>query len=380
MKKQIAFLSIAVLLVIAFSFVYLYPATTGQVIREEPIALGFIAPLSGELSNWGESMRVGVELAAAEINAKGGINGEKLVIHYEDDQCDEANTILAYNKLVTTKNVEAIIGPLCSGTVLAVAPLSQQDKVILFSPVATATAISEAGDYVFRNSVSNGYQGEYLGEVIQDKLDLNFAAVIYVNNDYGNTLSTAFTRSFSRKGGEVLLQEAYNPDTTDFKGILTKIKAMNPDALIVISYGREGGIIARQAKELGLAKPIIGSDNFGTEEVVETAGNAIDGSYFVSPGLDESYPLISSFVGKHVSAYGSKPAILWASANAYDAVYLISLAIQSNGHDADSIKEYLYQVKGYQGVGGITAIDKNGDVDKPLNLMRIEGGEFSFYE
>jgi branched-chain amino acid transport system substrate-binding protein len=347
---------------------------------KEPIKIGVIAPLSGEMANWGESMKGGIEIAVDELNSTGGIDGRRIEIILEDNQaCDKTASVTAFRKLIDVDKVKVVmIG--CSGATLAVAPLAEENKVILLTPMASAAKISEAGDFIFRTSISDNIQGKILGKYIIEKLNFKKIGVIYVNNDYGLGLFDNLKSTFENMGGKIVQAEKYEFGATDFKTQLIKIKAQSPDALLIISYGSEGGLIAKQARELGINIQIIGTDNFGTKEVVESGKSAVEGAIFSTPALDETKPEIQILKAEFQKRYGKEPPILIAVADAYDAAKILLKAIQMKGYDAFGIKDYLYSVKDYLGVTGIITINKNGDAEKPIFLQTIKNGQFVPYE
>jgi branched-chain amino acid transport system substrate-binding protein len=347
---------------------------------KEPIKIGVILPLTGEMANWGESMKGGIELAKDEINSKGGIMGRHLEIVYEDNQaCDKALTVSAFRKLINIDKVKiTMVG--CSGAVLAVAPIAEENRVILLTPMASAAKISEAGDFVFRTSISDAIQGKTLGQYLIEKLNFRKVGVIYVNNDYGVGLFDNFKNIFENSGGEIVQAEKYEFGATDFRTNLIKIKAKSPEALVIISYGSEGGLIAKQARELGINIQLIGTDNFGTKEVVETGKESVEGAIFSTPALDERRPEVQELKRKFETKYGKEPPVIIAVADAYDAMNILAKAIQAKGYDPLEVKDYLYSLKNYPGISGTISIDQNGDAEKPISLQVIKNGQFVPYE
>jgi len=383
--NQKKWINLALLIIAILMVIMLISGCSKMETSLEPIKIGFIGPLTGPLAVFGEDMRGGVEVAIEEINDNGGINNRPLEVIYEDDACDSKNTVTAFSKLVNIDKVEAIIGPLCSGTVLSVAPLAEENKVIIFSPVATASSISKAGDYIFRNSISDVHQGKFLAEFLFKKYNLNNAGVIYVNNDYGIQLFDSFKRNFEGLGGNVKIAELYTDGSKDFRTNLAKIKNKNIDGLIIICGGVDGGLIAKQARELGIEVNLIGTDNFGGKEVMEVGGSAVEGTIFTTPSLDETNPELINFNNQYISKHGKDLFLgsdnLWISANAYDATMILKVAIEKGGCSSTEIKNYLYKIKDYQGIGGLISFDENGDVDKPLSVKIIKNGkQYDFKE
>ena len=152
------------------------------------------------------------------------------------------------------------------------------------------------------------------------------------------------------------------------------------EALVIISYGSEGGLIAKQARELEINSQIIGSDNFGVKEVVESGGNSVEGAMFITSVLDEERKETKELKEKFLEYYKKEPSIMIAVATSYDGMNILLDAIRSNGYNADSIKDFLYSVKDYNGASGLITIDKNGDAEMESTIQIIKNGQFVPYE
>ncbi len=345
---------------------------------EEVIKIGVITPLSSDMVNWGESMKGGIEIAVDERNSI--INGKPIQLIFEDNKaCDSKETVTAMRKLIDIDKVKVtLVG--CSGATMSAAPIAEENQVILLTPMASAGQISQAGDFVFRTSISDTAMGKFLGKYLIEKLNFKKIAVLYANNDYGVGFFNNLKPSFENSGGEILQAEEYIFGATDFRTNLTKIKAKSPEALVVISYGQEGGLIAKQIKELDIDVQIIGGDNFGTQEVVEAGGEAVEGAIFTTPALDETKPEVIELKEKFQNKYGKEPPVLISVADGYDAANLLLDAIEEKGYNPFGIKDYLYSIKDYPGISGVITIDENGDAVKPVSIQTIKNGQFVPYE
>ncbi|MBI4170778.1 MAG: ABC transporter substrate-binding protein [Candidatus Aenigmarchaeota archaeon] len=377
MKRVIGIVALIVLLVVGTYFL------AHQFVRQdnsqkESVKIGFIGPLSGELAVWGSSQQGGVRLAVEEINNAGGINGKKLEVAYEDDQCDKTKSVTALRKLIDFDKVRVVIGPLCSGTVIADAPVAEQSEVILFG-FGSAAAISTAGDYTFRPSYSDVYQGEFLAGKIAKRF--NSIGILYVNNDYGLGLFSGLKAEFVKNGKNIVATETYSLQDKDWRTQLAKIKSAQPDALILISYGREGGLIARQAREIGIGIQIIGTDNFGTVDVLEAGGEAVENVIFTSPAtLDETKQAVKDFRANYIRINGVEPPIIFVASNTYDTTKIIANAVKTAGTNAEKIKMFLYEMPPYHGVSGVIKFDVNGDATKDFVFQVIRNGVFLPYD
>ncbi len=343
------------------------------------IKIGFIGPLTGEAAIYGTSPKKGIDLAVEEINAKGGINGEKLELIAEDSKCDPKEAVNAISKLVNVDNIRFIIGGMCSSETLAAAPIAESNKVIMISPVSTNYKVSQAGDYIFRTVTSDALQGKKAAELAYQK-GFRKAAILYVTtNDYGPGLEKVFREEFSKLGGTVVISEGYAAGDTDFRTQLTKIKFANPDVLFTPSQMPGNALIVKQAKELGINCQIIGTETMQDADFVETAGNAADDVIFTS---------FAEYKGAQADAFS---AIFKAKFNeektiysdyAYDAVYALEKAMVSckDAQDSVCVKTELYKTD-FVGASGQVSFDENGDVKgKDFAVFKIENGQFVPYE
>lgn len=337
------------------------------------IAIGFVGPLTGENANIGIPIMRGVELAINELNENGGIDGKQLVGVFEDGKCNAKDATTAVRKLIDQDRVMAIVGGTCSSETLAMAPIVEENKIPLISPSSTNPSITNAGDYVFRVVGSDSLQGKVMAEHVVDQGDRD-VAIIYQNSDYNIGLKNVFSETLEELGGVVVRAESYESDAKDYKTQLTKIKAADPDALYIVSYS-EGGLIAKQAKELGLTIPLYGPEAFESEDVLADGGNALEGLVFTKPRFDAMNPASAHVLEAYETTYGEKAEFPAYMTNAYDVVMLIAEALETE-MSADAIKAYLSTVKDYDGAGGRLTIDANGDALKDFTFVRIEDGEF----
>jgi branched-chain amino acid transport system substrate-binding protein len=356
-----------------------YGVTKKPVEKSAIIKIGFIGPLTGEAAIYGTSPKKGVDLAIEEINAQGGINGEKLELVAEDTKCDPKEAVNAINKLVNVDNIKFIIGGMCSSETLAAAPTAESNKVIMISPVSTNYKVSQAGDYIFRTVPSDALQGKKAAELAYQK-GFRKAAILYVTtNDYGLGLEKVFKEEFSKLGGTVAISEGYAAGDSDFRTQLTKIKFANPDVLFTPSQMPGNDLIVKQAKELGIDFQIIGTETMQDEDFVKTVGSAADGIIFTS-FAEYKGAQADAFSAKFKAKFGEEKTIY--SDYAYDAVYALEKAMTAceNVQDSVCVKTELYKTD-FIGATGPVGFDENGDVKgKDFAVFKIENGQFVPYE
>lgn len=339
---------------------------------KEPIKIGFIGPLSGELASWGENQRSAIELGWGQIISRGGVNGRKVEVIYEDSQCDPAKGVLAAKKLIEVDKVIAIIGDTCSSSVLAIAPLAEQNKILLISPSAGSDKITQAGDYVFRVFITNRLYADSAGKMLRQE-GKNSAAVLYINNDYGINLASGFENSFRQNGGTIVGSEGYNPDVKDFRTVLLKINNANPDVILLAGYYPDGARIVTQAEELSINREFFGgSDAYDDINFITLAGNTSEGFRFLSVPAGAG-PNFETFAAAYRLKYNKEPPIY--SDYAYDVLMILVQAMQHVGTEPPAIKNALYKID-HPGASNRIRFDENGDIlDPKITIKIIENGK-----
>jgi branched-chain amino acid transport system substrate-binding protein len=341
--------------------------------KAEEIKIGAILPLTGSQGKYGENAKKGIDLAVKEENSRNGVNGKKIRIIYEDSQSSPRQAVAAARKLIAVDHVPVIIGEMASSLTIAIAPVAEQNHVVLISPSSSNPDITHAGEYIFRNCVSDVHEGSYVVRVARDLLGLKKVAVLYINNDYGEGLKRIFVQEFEKSGHHVVTTQKFEPNATDFRPQLAKIKKSRPEGLFLVGH-KEMILALRQFKELNLKYQIISTVMFDDPEILEKAGDAAEGTVFTTWRLDLKRKEAQEFLNSFKSEYGTEPGIF--APEAYDALKIVASAIESGGYSADGIKNALYEIREYPGATGETSFDENGDVMKPLVLEVVRNGEF----
>ena len=333
----------------------------------ESIKVGFVGPLSGELANMGENAQAAVMIAVDEINAAGGVLGRQLEVVYEDDACTGATGANAISKLINTDKVVAVLGSLCSGATLGEAPIAEAAKVVQLSYCSTGPAISQAGDYIFRDVPSDLFQAKYAAEYLVGK-GMTKVSLISVKNDWGDGLNKAFTDAFEKAGGTLLSTDSFNPDTKDLKTQLARIKAQDPQAIYFAGYTDASIAGLKQARDLGIKTPFFGADAWDDTKIWSELGSLGNGAMFTVVGTNST----DEFKAKMKAKLG-KEDLVYCSNYAYDGVKIIAEAIKKAGKaDGTSIKDALYKI---EYTGGVSAkehkFDANGDPVSAAYIIKV---------
>lgn len=328
----------------------------------DPIIFGYIGPLTGDAAVYGNDEKNVIELALRKINNNGGVLGRKLEIQYEDGQCDGKEAAIAAQQLINIENVPVILGGFCSGETLAIAPITESQNRILFSSASSHPDISNAGDYVFRNAPVDTTFGNALAQLpLQDNMDS--IAIISADTTYARGIYEVITSKYKEEGITLKASEWYKQESRDFRTQLSKIKATNPNAIIINAQNNApGALIAKQVRELGYTGKLYGGFTFSSKEAMDLGGSALNGLIFAdAPGLNNNNPQAKQFLSD-MGSYYEPPTNEWLAAARYDSVFLVSDAIESCGRvDTTCIRDYLYNLTNYEGVIGTYHFDKNGD-------------------
>ena len=293
------------------------------------LKIGVAEALSGGAAQYGSAIRNGFQLAADELNAAGGINGDKIVLVVEDEQGKKEEAINVFKKLIFQDKVLMVFGPTLSNSAQAADPVAQAAKTVAFGTSNTADGITSIGDYVFRNSVT---EADVLPATIKTavaKAGVKKVAVFYGNDDvFTKSGYDNFKKALDDLKIPVTTTETFAKGDVDFKAQLTKIKATNPDAIVLSALLAEGAPIMVQARQIGLNVPIIGGNGMNSTKIFDLAKDKSDGLYVGSPwSASNDTPENAKFIKAYTAKYSAAPDQF--AAQAYDALYIAAQAIKS---------------------------------------------------
>ena len=293
------------------------------------LKIGIAEALTGGAAQSGVPIRNGFQLAADEINAKGGINGNKLVLVIEDEQGKKEEAINVFKKLIFQDKVLMIFGPTLSNAMVAAGPVANAAKVVAFGTSNTATGISEMGPYIFRNSVMESDVLPVTVRTAVKHYKIKKVAVIYGNDDaFTKSGYDVFKKVLEDQKIPVTTTETYVKGDVDFKAQLTKIKATNPDAIICSGLAEEAATLMVQARGLGLKVPFIGGNGFNSPKLFEVSKTAGEGTFVGSPWANTNpTPANQHFVEAYRAKYGSEPNQF--AAQAFDAMTIAAAALKT---------------------------------------------------
>ncbi len=342
--------------------------------KSDEIVIGGIFPLSGGVAVYGVECKNGIDLAIEEINAAGGINGKNISLISEDDEGNPEKTVNAYQKLTSKDGVKIVIGSLTSGCTQAITNRAQAQKVIQIAPAATAPAITDAGDFIFRTCFIDPFQGRVGGKFSYETLNARKAAILYdIGNDYSVGLTENFESSFTEVGGQIVAKEAYNTNDKDFNAQLTKIKSANPDVVYLPDYYNVVALIAKQLRAQGIETPIVGAD--GWDGILGNANaEVLNGYYSNHYATDSTSPAVQSFVEKFNKKYSKDPNSF--AALGYDSMYILKDAIIKAGStDPQAVKVALEETDGNYVTGHLKFDEKHNPIKSAVMLEIVKGDD-----
>ncbi len=359
--------------------------------------LGVLVPQTGPASFFGDRVLKGIQLAVLSYNTKHADNRVELVV--KDTEGSPEKAVAGLNDLAA-KGVVAVIGPLLSREVEALAPSLAKLQVPVFTPTAPGTGLTELSPWIFRNALTNASQAAAAAEYGL-KQNLKKFVIFAPDDPYGRDLTRVFTRDLARKA-EILATITYPPETNDFGPYIRKLieidfrsqKLPIPDddkerkklfqmyvptfdALYLPGYAEKVGLLIPQLAFYNVTgKAIIGSNNWHTPDLIERAGRHAEGAVIVDGFYPENEePAVKAVVDAYRSAYQDEPDIL--SAQAYDAATMILSLLEAKKDTPAAIKEGLLNLKDFPGISGTTSFAGNGEAQKKLFLIRIEDGKFT---
>jgi branched-chain amino acid transport system substrate-binding protein len=356
------------------------PQSSSSSADTSPIIIGVVAPMTGDLGDFGTQVTRGIGMAMDEINEKGGINGRKLEMKVCDDLCNPQQGAACAQKMVADKEIFAVIGHICSSATLAGGPIYDAGGLTVMTVNSSNPKITEQGwKHMYRSTPTDAQQGAAMVSFAVKELGLKKIAMIYSNDDYGMGLAESAKGEIARMGAVLVAEETFiTGQDKDFSAQLTKIAQAKPDVLFDMGQYAEAGMIAKQRVAAGLGNiALIVPAAAQHQEFIDLGGEGAEGAYIaVFYNLTKDSPQNNELVNKVVAKYGSKPGeqVPWG----YDGVYIFAQAIQA-GATKQTMPQFLSKVD-YQGVTGHITFDlKNQVQGMEGDIEVVKNGQFAPY-
>ncbi|AMG89104.1 branched-chain amino acid ABC transporter substrate-binding protein [Bordetella parapertussis] len=333
----------------------------------QTIKIAVVGPTTGQVTQYGDMVREGVDTAIERINATGGVNGKKLEAVVIDDGCEPKQGPVAANRVVNDK-IGFVVGHVCSGATIAATEIYNNEGVVMVTPSATSPAVTDGKNYefIFRTIGRDDQQGPAAAKFILEKIKPKTVAVIHDKQSYGQGIATAVKDTLEKNGTKVVIFEGINAGDSDYSAVITKLKAAKVDFVYYGGYHPEMGLLLRQGAEQGLDAKFMGPEGVGNPDINAIAGPAVEGMLLTLPADFTLNPanaeIVKAFKDKKRDASGA------FQLTAYAATQVIADGIKGAGsEDPTKVAQYLH-ANSFQTPIGKTSWNKQGD----LNAFEFE--------
>ena len=361
-------------------------AGCGSSKKEDTIVLGYIGPLTGESALWGEVESNTLKMLVEETNANGGIIGKQIDLKIYDNRGDAVETTNAARKAIQNDGVVAFIGPDSSSGAIALDEVCDEYGIPHITTTGTNYKVTQREEdesvrkYAFRICLSDPQLGDIMGGYAIDKLGYKKVAILYeITSEYSLGITQNFTDAFVTKGGEIVASEAYKTGDVDFRAQLSKIKEIGDfDALMIPANYKEVGLIAQQARSLGIEAPFLGVDAWMMQDLFEIAKDEVQGAVFPC-AMDVNAESLQEFKTAFQEKWDMDPDKGGTDAYlAYDCFELIKYAIEKAGEaDPDKIRDEMENAKDVQCLTSVISMDpETHNPIRTASIFQIQGTEF----
>jgi len=373
--------------IVTVALLLAFPALAADTIR-----IGFNIELTGDIPKVGESSKLAAEMLKAEINGQGGlmVGGKKYPLEflYEDNEAKAESAVTTALKLIEKDQVLAMVGPNSSKQAVPAGQVADDNQTVMVSPWSTNPDTTKDRPWVFRAAFLDPFQGPVAVNFAVEQFKAKTAAVLYdLSNDYSKGLAEIFRDEFEKKLGKGSIRafESHGTKDQDFSAQLTKIIAAKPDFIFVPDNYNQVALIVKQAHQLGWKKPFMGSDAWGSAELMTLCGDDCKGLFFSTHyAAAGAKGETKAFIDRYQKQYGYTPDDV--AALTWDATRIVLQAIQETGGltgklkaDRKAIREAMAGIKSFAGITGSMKFDAQGDPIKCAVVVRIsDKGEFEF--
>ncbi len=326
------------------------------------IKVATAGPITGEYATFGKQMKDGAEMAVADINAKGGVLGQKLVLEVGDDACDPKQAVSVANKFASD-GVKFVDGHFCSSSSIPASKVYTEEGILQITPASTNPKFTDEGSWnTFRTCGRDDQQGEVAGHTIANEFKDRKVAILHDNTTYGKGIADQTKKFMNEAGKKEAMYQAYVPGEHDYTALVSRLKEAGINLVYFGGYHSEIGLIVRQAKEQGLQATFLGPDSLVTKEFWQIAGPAGEGLMMTFPSDPRNRPTAAAVV-KEFKAKGIDPEgyVLYT----YAAMQVFAQAAdKAKTTDPKKVAEMLKSSGPWPTVLGNLSFDKKGDVTK----------------
>ena len=342
------------------------------------VTIATAGPMTGQYASFGKQMKNGAEMAVKDINAAGGVNGEKVVLKIGDDACDPKQAVAVANKFVGD-GVKFVAGHFCSGSSIPASKVYEEEGIIMISPASTNPKLTdEGGPNVFRVCGRDDQQGKTAAEFIAKEFPNARVAIFHDKTAYGKGLADEMRKRFHELGKKEVMYGAYTAGEKDYSALVSKLKQANIDILYLGGYHTEAGLIVRQMRDQGMKTRLMSGDALVTQEYWAITGPAGEGTLMTFSPDPRKSPAAAEVVKKFEAA-GINPEgyVLYT----YAAIQVWKQAAEAaKSTDPAKVLPALQSGK-FKTVLGELSFDKKGDVSLPGYVVyEWKGGKYDYYK
>jgi branched-chain amino acid transport system substrate-binding protein len=363
-------------------FLFFVSVIASPVLAADNFDLTIPLPLTGKQAKFGEIMKRSYEIAVEEINAKGGVKGKKIALSFEDSTGKPETARAIVEKLIDVKKQPVIVGEYTSSCAKAVAAVAEERKTPYLVVASADDAITQQNyKYVFRQNQVNAHYADAFVSFLKEVVKPKTIAILYESSAFGTSGSEVMEKDAKTLGINVVLKEKFETGAIDFKPLLSKVKAAQPEVVYTVSYANEAQLIMKQAKELRIDTKLYagGAAGFAIPEFVDGAKDAAE--YVVSATLwtpQVKYPGAKEFADKYKAKHGDYPS--YHGASAYSAMYVTADALKrAKSWTADAIRDALKATNMTVAFGPVKFEDKEGYQNQNFTdtlAIQVQKGEF----
>ena len=338
------------------------------------IVIGLVAPLTGPVAAYGDQVKNGAQAAVDEINKNGGIKGEKIVLKLADDAGEPKQGVSAANQIVG-EGIHFVVGPVTSGVAIPASEVFAENGVLMVTPTATAPELTARGlANILRTCGRDDQQAEVAAAYVLSKLKDKKVAVIHDKGAYGKGLADAFKAALNAGGVNEVLYDTVNPGDKDFSALITRLKSEGVEVIYFGGYHPEGGLLARQLKDLSVNAQIIGGEGLSNTEFWAIGNEAAAGTLFTNASDALKSPDSQAAV-KVLAEKGIPPEAF--TLNAYAAVEVLKAGIEKAGaEDSAAVATALKSGEAIPTAIGKLTYGENGDLtSQAFSLFKWENGK-----
>jgi branched-chain amino acid transport system substrate-binding protein len=346
----------------------------------DSLYFGVSGPFTGNNAEYGTIWKNSFNLALDEINGAGGIKGRKVELIYEDSQADAKQSVPIAQKFVSDKRILAELGDFASPASMAASPIYQRGKLVQYAITSSHPDFTKGGDFMFSPALTQEVTGKFLAEALVKTLNKRKLALLYLDTDWGQVTNTIHEKHLKSLGAEVVYSGSFLSNEKDFRSLLIQARDAQPDALVIIAYYNEGGLITQQARATGLEQQIVAIGSSYSPRFLELAGDAANGVIMTVPFFpSDSRAVVQNFVKKYETRYHESPDAF--AAGAYDALKTLVWAVEKGGAERLAIRDALKNGKDIPSVvyGSFQFGADRRIADATQYIIQVRNGKFELY-